>query len=132
MGALPAAQPTQPASDEIDFVEDVREVCGAEVARLITERFGGTSHYFPVNPQPHHVISKLVGIDAAREIAKKIGFGRILVPLGSCGAVAVRKALIERLCLEGKSVNAIARTANCAERTVYNARARLRREGKLG
>ena len=127
-----AASSGAPARDDLNFITDVARVCGIEVAHKLQQRFGGSRLYVPSDPQPHHVLSQLVGLETARTIAKEVGSGGgIELPLGDFGALAIRRSLIERLCLAGTTVSEVCRIAKCSDRTVYNARARLRRRGKL-
>lgn len=126
--ALPASTP---ARDFPHFITDVARVCGVAVASKIMARWGGMDLYVPTSPLPHHEFSKVVGIDAAERIAVEVGCGKVAVPLGPNGSLAIRRALIERMVTAGDSTSAICRAAKCCDRTVQYARARLRREGKL-
>jgi hypothetical protein len=123
--AAPRTVPPEAAPD--DLIGFVAQRLGQKTADLIQHEFGGRAIYLGVEPEDHHVLPKLIGVENAKIIALEFGSGMVDIPLGPSS----RRARIEQACLDGQTITNIAREFGCCTRTVSKTRARLRRQGRL-
>ncbi len=112
---------------EGDLLGFVRQHIGPDIAAKIQAAYGGTLACVPQAPEEHHVFSKIVGVANAQQIATIFGSGQAPIPLGSNS----RRARIEDACIAGLTTTQIVKSLGCCSRTVFGARARLRRQGRL-
>ncbi len=121
----------QASSDDIyapgDFVGFVTHRLGVDTMRRIEQAFGGLRISLGSSSKGQQALAKVIGAERAQIITQEFGTGAVDVPLG----VASRSALIEQACLVGRTATDIAHSFRCCTRTVYGARARLRRQGRL-
>lgn len=116
------------AASLLEFIE--RDLGAKTVSALLAEFCGG-GVYIPLNPQEHHRVCKVIGVEKVRRISKVFGSGSFSLPLGNFGAFAVRREKIKNACIEGRTTNSIVREFGASARTVHKVRSRLRREGAM-
>jgi len=116
-----------PLVDDETFLGFVRARLGEEVALKIQLTYGGAILPLPKTPQPHMDFCQLVGFENAETIAIDYGYGDIWIKLG----MTSRRARIEQACIDGRTITDIARSFGCCKRTVWKAKQRLRRQGRM-
>lgn len=112
---------TTPAVD-IELLEPVLrefvEVSSLRATLLIVEVYGGTRLNVPKELEPDHPLARLVGLQEARQIARRFGGDRPLVPKALPALRAVRDSQIKAN-PEGLSVPELARKHGLGERWIY-------------
>jgi hypothetical protein len=118
-----------PANELLPAVlNDIQSAVGPLVMRQICKAFGGTTIYIPENPRAGSKLARLVGLEAAQKIARKLSAGQVTIPLGPNASEAqIRRAIRAKL-EAGHSEAATALALGCHERTVRRERARMRKE----
>ena len=112
-----------PEAAAATFLDDVGRVCGSAVASSLMQAFGGGTVYFSQVPAEHHRVVKVIGLEAAETLARRVGFGRQWVPCHGSSLItrvrAARREAVAKHLNEGKSRGWIAKQLHCTERTVY-------------
>lgn len=103
---------------------------GEAVALRFCNEFGGQQIYMPApeNIGAGHKLAQSLDLAAARALARLVGSGHIVVPMGPNVSAARQARAIRRALEEGLSSNAIAKRLNIHRRTVEYHRAALREE----
>lgn len=83
----------------------VAEVVGSAAALSLAREFGGLELYIPENVPEGHPLARALGLAPARAVAKLLGRGDFVIPLGPAGASRPRETAqaIKRLLREHKS-----------------------------
>ncbi|SBW13047.1 conserved hypothetical protein [uncultured Alphaproteobacteria bacterium] len=115
---------------------DIAEVAGVSAALQVAAARGGRVAYIPTPDHlpPEHWLVVAVGAEAAAAIARRLGGGALLIPLGPLGGTRGRVwATIRAAIDEGCSAPEAAARAGVHERTVRRHRNRRDDEdqGKL-
>ena len=113
---------------------EIAGVIGRKAALKIAETCGGTRVYIPAKAQDDHWLIEAVGRSLADKLCRHLsvrGGGILLdIPLGPLGkhhqAQRQRDTKIGRMTDDGKSSRAIAIQLGISQRTVHEARRRLR------
>jgi len=109
------------------ILQQIADATSPEVAENLAMAVGGTEIFVPRHPkQGGGTLVRLVGLENARAISRKIGWGKMLIPAGYFRGQGSRRKMVERLSAEGYSTQEIARMVDCHERTVRRTRERLR------
>lgn len=111
--------------------DELAEIAGKDVACKVVSEFGGTEIFFP---KPEHVadshqLAVALGADAARLLCARLSGNWVLIPMEHTKATERSRKHIEGLLRAGEmSVPEIARACGVTERTIYNHKARMRKE----
>lgn len=108
------------------LVAFVARQCGAAAVERLCAELGGNAVLIPKEPKPHHVLCRVLGVEAVRRIADEWGWGRVTVPLGSAATHNRLRAQAFALFAAGKSAAAVARELGVHYRTATRYRAALR------
>lgn len=92
---------------------------GDELAARLEYHFAGTRIYIPVEPGENHILTRMLGRDAARTLGAKFGGDVIDIPMGKHRG-RKRREMIARLHAQGMINSAIAREVGVTERYVYD------------
>ena len=117
-----------------DVLQRVAEACGPGVALSLAGAYGGREIYIPSPDaigENHHLAISL-GLASAREAAKALGAGKIIIPLGPVSSAKRRAEAIRRMRREGKTNPATARALGIHVRTVEVRHQRDRERGLAG
>lgn len=104
------------------IAEEISEAVAIDLAKAR----GGRMVYIPANPKPDSELSKIIGLEAARQLTKLIGTGNLMVPCGSVGGAGGRRAQIIKLWEAGLSQSQIAAEVDVHTRTVERVVASLK------
>lgn len=103
----------------LELYDLISAECGDAIAQKLLAAAGGIRVWVPEEPRPAHELSQLVGLDAARAIAKAIGSGPLAVPKPE----SIRRQDIPNQVADmrrnGLSVPQIALKLGISERSVY-------------
>jgi hypothetical protein len=105
---------------------DIAEVAGNGAALSIAAEKGGGEAYIPLpeNLKIDHWLVKLVGLDKAKKIAKRIGGGAMEIPMGPFAGNRAKVWRAIRIALKnGKSTRQAAKMAGVHVRTVFRHKA---------
>lgn len=111
-------------------LQQIADATSPEVAELLAREVGGTEIFVPRYPKAGSLLVQLVGITDATQIAREVGWGRLLIPAGAFRGQGSRRRMVERLSADGYSTQEIARLVDCHERTVRRTKERLRNEAQ--
>lgn len=104
----------------------IADAIGLAAALELCRDLGGTEVYVADRPRAGSPIVRSIGADKAAELARRIGAGTLLVPLGPSGeGVRKREAIARDLASRQYSHQQIARRCSCHVRTVYRIAARM-------
>ncbi len=109
----------------------IADAAGVTAALALAHARGGTRIYVPHEVAEDHWLAGLVGLDAAREIARLYAGENIDIPLGPTGAAQNARRAARQALDAGASVAQAARAAGVTERTVYNLRSRDGRQNPV-
>lgn len=112
-----------------ELLQTIEAELGYAAMLTFAHAFGGQVIYVPQNPGPDSPLSKQLGEELARDIARIIGSGKITVPLGPTTNQERFKRQIRKLLEEGKSANAVARALHIHELTARRHRRKLKSAG---
>lgn len=118
-------------SDWPDVLQRVAEACGPGVALSLAGTYGGREVYIP-NPDTigeNHPLAIALGLASARQAAKALGAGKIIIPMGPASSAKRRAEAIRRMRREGKTNPATARALGVHVRTVEIRHQRDRERG---
>lgn len=101
------------------ILAEIAEVTDIETAMRLAARFGGTHIEIPKKPSDKSPLTQAVGLEAAKIISKKLGHGRLLIPMGPARGEAARRMQVAKMLDKGESVTIAARSAGVHERTVW-------------
>lgn len=104
----------------------IADAVGDDVAMKLARQVGGTEITVAKNPKPGSRITKLVGLEAARTIAREVGHGRMLIPMANLRGQGHRRAVMARLIAEGGSNTQAAIIGDSHERTARRIRKAMR------
>lgn len=62
------------------FLRSVANAAGADIARALTNEFGGRRIYIPKRPQPGQMLVESLGLEAVKRIAELFGGEVVEVP----------------------------------------------------
>lgn len=114
---------------------DIARVAGREAAIELARRLGGTRVNFASDPGPNHLVSRIVGVEAARAIGEELTAGiasiEIDLPIGPFGHQEGPRAKVDRMIEEGASERDIALAARYTTRGVRKRRQILRDRRQL-
>lgn len=101
----------------------------------LARKLGGTRVNFTANPGPDHIVSRIVGIEAARAIGEELTAGiasiEVDVPIGPYGHQEAPRAKVDRMIEEGYTERDIALAARYTTRGVRKRRRILRDRRQL-
>lgn len=97
-----------------------------EVAVRLAEARGGREVYVPKLPVADSELARIVGLEAARQLADLLGHGALRVPCGNIGGAGGRRSKIAALWRQGLSQSQIAAEVDVHLRTVERVVAALR------
>jgi ActR/RegA family two-component response regulator len=106
----------------------VGSACGYGAALTLAAAFGGAELYIPTPDRlgEEHPLALALGLAVARAVAKAIGHGKVIVPLGPLSQTRQKWQAYSRMA-EAQTPNAkMARALGVHQRTIerYNARVR--------
>lgn len=111
------------------ILAEIADIAGEDAALAVAAARGGTQVYIPASPDRDHWLSRLVGHQAARDIADRLTCGvggmRVDLPLGPKGAAARLRAKVDRMILDKRSERDIALATGYAIRGIRKRKARL-------
>jgi hypothetical protein len=117
------------------ILADIADIAGEDAALAVAAARGGTQIYIPPSPDRDHWLSRLVGQQAAREIADRLTCGvggmRVDLPMGPKGAAARLRSKVDRMIRENRSERDIALATGYSSRSVRRRRRQLLRSGRL-
>ena len=99
-------------------LEQIREAIGDAAALKLIEARGGTTVFVPGEPRDGQILTEIVGLDAARELASRWGKEYLMVPL----AIEWR---IDMLLADGLSAPEVARRLGIHEDRVRRRRRKV-------
>lgn len=110
------------------ILAEIADIAGEDAALAVAAARGGTQVYIPPVPNRDHWLSRLVGHQAAKEIADRLTCGvggrRLDLPLGPKGLIARGRAKVDRLIGDGRSERDIALATGYTSRAVRMRKAR--------
>ncbi|TCS62569.1 helix-turn-helix domain-containing protein [Varunaivibrio sulfuroxidans] len=109
------------------ILAEIAAVAGDGAALALARARGGTEIEVPKNPHPDCQLARIVGLDAARAIAREIGHGRLAIPMAALRGPAARRAAAAAMSDKGASAVTVALSCDMSTRTVRRIRRRLRR-----
>lgn len=99
------------------------DAIGAEALLRLIEAYGGTRLYIPQEPTEDTLLAQVVGLRAARSLAKSLGWGTLKVPLARNWRVRLYRhrgdsyaAIARRLGMTESTVGKILQAANATQR----------------
>lgn len=96
-------------------MEDLAAAIGRDAARLLAQRFGGTTVYVPLKIGEHHPLFVVLGADIAKALVACYGGSRVNVP-----KQPERRARVRELHRAGTmTIAGIALETGYSERNVY-------------
>jgi hypothetical protein len=114
------------------ILAQIADIAGEDAALAVAAARGGTQVYIPPVPDREHWLARLVGHNAAKQIADRLTCGvggmRVDLPLGPKGAAARLRAKVDRMIDENRSERDIALATGYTIRGVRRRRA-MRRPG---
>ncbi|KMO32497.1 helix-turn-helix domain-containing protein [Methylobacterium aquaticum] len=102
----------------------IADAAGVTAALKLAQARGGTRIYVPRRVAEGHWLAELIGVEAARQVAKMYAGENVLIPLGLTGTVQNARRVARQALDEGASVTQAARVSGLTERTIYNLRSR--------
>lgn len=112
------------------LLAEIARAGGVDAALAIARKLGGTRVYFPVKPEPDHMLSQLIGHEAALAVCDELTGGRCGlaydIPLGQFGHQETLRAKVDRLIAEGATERDIALATRYTERGVRKRKQALR------
>ncbi len=107
-----------PGSDLPGVLADIARVVGEEVALQLAVQAGGTEVFVPLDPKPDSRVVAIIGIDAARRIAKEVAFGSVRIPRAMQRVIQERRRRVRALVAQGCSSTQIALELGVSSETV--------------
>lgn len=101
-------------------LQRVADCVGGGAALTLASTYGGRQLYIP-RPEAideTHSLALALGLATARRMAKELGHGPLIVPLGPVSSVERRKVLMRQMRVEGLSNGAVAKVLGVHRRTV--------------
>lgn len=105
----------------------IEELIGAELTRRLLSRRGGCQLVVPVRAEGS-MLAEIVGEEAAEELIRGLGAGRITLPCGEARGTAGRRAEAKRMLAAGASIQQVALACGVHTRTVSKYRAEMAAE----
>ncbi len=113
------------------FMEDLAQDIGYTAATALLDWFGGTSLWVPSEHSENHVIERVIGVSAFRQLIRVYGHKTLNLPLDYRREISRRNRMIGALILKGVKPAEIARIALMTERQVHYVRVSLEQAGLL-
>lgn len=63
---------------------EIAAATSPDVAEILARCWGGRRKFIPVEPSPDHELSRLLGLRAARAVARAVGGGEVRIPTAKC------------------------------------------------
>jgi Mor family transcriptional regulator len=108
------------------FLAELQEVIGLENTLALVETWGGVSLYVPETVSENHKIARVIGADAAQELAKVFGRDRLNIPLARDYKRSVRDREIYSRHQTGVSANDLALEYGLGARQVWEILGKMR------
>lgn len=112
-----------------ELLQTIEAELGYAAMLKFAHAFGGQTIYVPQTPGPESPLTKHLGEDLARDIARIVGAGKITVPLGPTTNQERFRQQIRALLEQGKSANEVARALHIHELTARRHRRKLKAAG---
>lgn len=107
-----------------DLAAQIEALIGEELSRLLLRRRGGCQMVIPVHARGS-MLAEIVGVDAAEDMIREFGPGRITLPCGDQRGPKARRAEARRMLEAGASIQQVALACDLHTRTVSRYRAEL-------
>lgn len=108
------------------ILADVERAAGHDIALQVLSTFGGQTITF--STAADSALVQAVGPEAAAAIVKKVGGGRVTIPMANARGQRARWAVAAQRLAQGATTNEAAAAADVHERTVRRLRARMRKK----
>jgi hypothetical protein len=114
-------------------LQRIAEAVGSAATLTLAARYGGRMLYIPQAESigESHILALELGLATARRLAREVGHGHIMIPLGPTSSVERRKLLIRQMGGEGMTNSQVAAALGIHRRTVELRRQTDRRAGLL-
>ena len=99
---------------------DCVRLIGLEGTLALVRMLGGKRVFFPVTPQPTHVISRVLGNDKVGVLCTHFGGERLEIPLWKTVSLPARNRLIRRLYTQGENSGQLALRFHLCSRQIRN------------
>ena len=105
----------------------IEEAIGIELTTLLLRRWGGCEVSIPKHA-PGTKLAEVIGVDAAADLIREIGHGKIVLPCAHLRGAKRRRAEAIALLRRGLSAQQVALACDLHTRTVQSYRAALEAE----
>ncbi len=100
------------------ILAEIEDIIGTSATLQIVQERGGTEIVVPKKPTEKCLISKIIGIEAAKKLSLEFGYGKFMIPMGHFRGMGRKKVLAAKMIEQGLSSNTIAAELDIHERTV--------------
>ena len=108
---------------------EIEKIAGTSVATRLALHAGGTEMKF--SPKPRGALARIVGVEAARQIAAALGSEKYTIPMAHLRGARGRRARAAEMLADGRGAGAVAKSVDVHERTIWRLKEKIRKKGKL-